>query len=83
LLKDGKIAKIGKNLSEPGARVVDASGKHVTPGIIDEHSHIGAASINDVASNSGMVRIGDNLDAENINIYRALAGGVVAVQVLH
>lgn len=83
LLKDGKIAKIGKNLSEPGARVVDASGKHVTPGIIDEHSHIGAASINDVASNSGMVRIGDNLDAENINVYRALSGGVVAVQVLH
>lgn len=83
LLKDGKIAKIGKNLTEPGARVVDASGKHVTPGIIDEHSHIGAASINDVASNSGMVRIGDNLDAENINVYRALSGGVVAVQVLH
>ncbi|MBN8578354.1 MAG: amidohydrolase family protein [Cytophagales bacterium] len=83
VLKDGKIARIGKNLTEPGARVVDANGKHVTPGIIDEHSHIGAASINDVASNSGMVRIGDNLDAENINIYRALAGGVVAVQVLH
>ncbi|MCW5911305.1 MAG: amidohydrolase family protein [Cyclobacteriaceae bacterium] len=83
LLKDGKIARIGKNLSEPGARVVDATGKHLTPGIIDEHSHIGAASINDVAANSGMVRIGDNLDAENINIYRALSGGVVAVQVLH
>lgn len=83
LLKDGKIAKVGKNLSEPGARVVDATGKHLTPGIIDEHSHIAAASINDVVSNSGMVRIGDNLDAENINVYRALAGGVVAVQVLH
>lgn len=83
LLKDGKIAKVGKNLSEPGAKVVDATGKHLTSGIIDEHSHIGAASINDVASNSGMVRIGDNLDAENINIYRALSGGVVAVQVLH
>lgn len=83
LLKDGKIQKIGKNLAEPGARVVDGTGKHVTPGIIDEHSHIGAASINDVAANSGMVRIGDNLDAENINVYRALSGGVVAVQVLH
>lgn len=83
LLKDGKILKIGKNLAEPGARVVDGTGKHVTPGIIDEHSHIGAASINDVAANSGMVRIGDNLDAENINVYRALSGGVVAVQVLH
>jgi imidazolonepropionase-like amidohydrolase len=83
LLKDGKIIKIGKNLSEPGARVVDATGKHLTPGIIDEHSHIGAASINDVATNSGMVRVGDNLDSESVNVYRALAGGVVAVQVLH
>lgn len=83
LLKDGKIAKVGKNLSEPGAKVVDATGKHLTSGIIDEHSHIAAASINDVAANSGMVRIGDNLDAENINVYRALSGGVVAVQVLH
>lgn len=83
LIKDGKISKVGKNLSDPAAKVIDGTGKHLTAGIIDEHSHIGAASINDVASNSGMVRIGDNLDAEAINIYRALAGGVVAVQVLH
>lgn len=83
LLKDGKITRIGKNLSEPGAKVIDGTGKHLTAGIIDEHSHIAAASINDAATNSGMVRIGDNLDAENINVYRALAGGVVAVQVLH
>jgi imidazolonepropionase-like amidohydrolase len=83
LIKDGKIAKVGKNLSDPSAKVIDASGKHITAGIIDEHSHIGAAAINDVASNSSMVRIGDVIDAEAINIYRALAGGVVAVQVLH
>lgn len=83
LVKDGKIARVGKNLSEPGAKVIDGTGKHLTAGIIDEHSHIAAASINDVASNSGMVRIGDNIDAENINVYRALAGGVVAVQILH
>jgi imidazolonepropionase-like amidohydrolase len=83
LIKDGKISRVGKNLSDPAARVIDGTGKHLTAGIIDEHSHIGAASINDVASNSGMVRIGDNIDAEAINIYRALAGGVVAVQVLH
>ena len=83
LIKDGKISKIGKNLSDPVAKVIDGTGKHLTAGIIDEHSHVGAASINDVASNSGMVRIGDNIDAEAINIYRALAGGVVAVQVLH
>ena len=83
LIKDGKISKVGKNLSDPAARVIDGTGKHLTAGIIDEHSHIGAASINDVASNSAMVRIGDNIDAEAINVYRALAGGVVAVQVLH
>ncbi len=83
LLKDGKILKIGKNLSDPSAKTIDGTGKHLTPGIIDEHSHIAAASINDVASNSGMVRIGDNIDTEDINIYRALAGGVTAVQVLH
>jgi imidazolonepropionase-like amidohydrolase len=83
LIKDGKIARVGKDLTDPTARVIDASGKHLTAGIIDEHSHIGAASINDVVSNSGMVRIGDNIDAESINVYRALAGGVVAVQILH
>ncbi|MGE0772691.1 MAG: amidohydrolase family protein [Cyclobacteriaceae bacterium] len=83
LLKDGKISRIGKDLSDASAKVVDGTGKHLTAGIIDEHSHIGAASINDAATNSGMVRIGDNLDAEAINVYRALAGGVVAVQVLH
>jgi imidazolonepropionase-like amidohydrolase len=83
LLKDGKISKIGKNLSEAGAIEVDGSGKHLTPGIIDEHSHIGASSINDVATNSGMVRIGDVISPDQINIYRALSGGVVAVQILH
>ncbi len=83
LIKDGKISKIGKNLSDPVAKVIDGTGKHLTAGIIDEHSHIGAGSINDVASNSSMVRIGDNIDAESINVYRALAGGVVAVQILH
>lgn len=83
LLKDGKISKIGKNLSEKGAVEVDGSGKHLTPGIIDEHSHIGASSINDVAVNSGMVRIGDVITPDQINIYRALSGGVVALQILH
>jgi imidazolonepropionase-like amidohydrolase len=83
LIKDGKISKVGKNISDPVAKVIDGTGKHLTAGIIDEHSHIGAGSINDVASNSSMVRIGDNIDAEAINVYRALAGGVVAVQILH
>jgi imidazolonepropionase-like amidohydrolase len=83
LIKDGKISKVGKGISDPAAKVIDGTGKHLTAGIIDEHSHIGAGSINDVAANSSMVRIGDNIDAEAINVYRALAGGVVAVQILH
>lgn len=83
LLKDGKISKIGKNLSGLGARVFEASGKHVTSGIIDEHSHIAATSINDVATNSGMVRIGDVVDSEDEHIYTTLSGGVTAVQILH
>ncbi len=83
LLESGKIARIGKNLSARGARVIDGTGKHLTPGIIDEHSHIAAASINDVATNSSMVRIGDVIDSEDQEIYRALSGGVTAIQVLH
>ncbi|HEX5171286.1 MAG TPA: amidohydrolase family protein, partial [Cyclobacteriaceae bacterium] len=83
LLKDGKIAHIGKNITDNTARVIDGTGKHLTAGIIDEHSHIAAASINDLATNSGMVRMGDVVNPEDINIYYALAGGVVAVQVLH
>lgn len=83
LLTNGKISKIGKSLSASGAKIIDASGKHVTSGIIDEHSHIGASSINDLAVNSGMVRIGDVLDPTDYNIYTALAGGTTAVQILH
>ncbi len=83
LIRDGKIAGIGKNLPAGGAKVVDGTGKHVTPGIVDEHSHIGAFSINERVSNSGMVRIGDNLNSEDLEIYRALSGGVTTIQILH
>ena len=83
LLKDGKIAKIGKDLSDGSASIVDGTGKHLTSGIIDEHTHIGATSINDVATNSSMVRISDVIDPDDINIYRSLAGGVTAAQILH
>ncbi|MFY0687657.1 MAG: amidohydrolase family protein [Cyclobacteriaceae bacterium] len=82
LIKNGKIASIGKNLSESGATEVDASGMHLTSGIIDEHTHI-AGGGNDVATNSSMVRIGDQVNSEDVNIYRSLAGGVTAAQVLH
>ncbi len=83
LLKDGKIAKIGKGLKAKGARVIDGKGKHLTAGVIDEHSHIALDGTNDVAVNSGMVRMKDMVDSEDINIYRQLSGGVVASQLLH
>jgi imidazolonepropionase-like amidohydrolase len=83
LLKEGKISRIGKNITDNSARIIDGTGKHLTAGIIDEHSHIAAATVNDLATNSGMVRMYDVIDSEDVNIYRALAGGVVAVQVLH
>ncbi len=83
LLIDGKISKIGKDLSYEGAIVYNAEGKHVTSGIIDEHSHIAASSINDLAVNSSMVEIGNVIDPSDNNIYTALSGGVSAVQILH
>jgi imidazolonepropionase-like amidohydrolase len=84
LIKNGKISKIGKDLSDATATVIDATGKHVTAGIIDEHSHIAAASINEGGQNSSAeVSIEDVLDDKDISVYRNLAGGVTSVQVLH
>ncbi len=83
LVRDGKISDIGNNLSAGNAVVVDGTNKHLTPGIIDEHSHIALFSINESATNSSMVRMKDVVNSENINIYRNLAGGVVAAQLLH
>ncbi|WP_425076007.1 amidohydrolase family protein [Psychroserpens sp. S379A] len=84
LVKHGKIAKIGKDLSASGARIIDATGKHLTCGIIDEHSHIAASSINEGGQNSSAeVSIEDVIDDEDIDIYRNLAGGVTTIQILH
>lgn len=84
LVKNGKIAQIGKNLSDASAKVIDATGKHLTPGVIDEHSHIAAQSINEGGQSvSSEVRIADNLNPDDINIYRQLAGGVTTSHILH
>jgi imidazolonepropionase-like amidohydrolase len=84
LVKDGKISKVGKGISESGALVIDGTGKHLTPGIIDEHSHIAAASINEGAQSvTSEVRIKDNLNPDDINIYRQLSGGVTSSHILH
>ncbi len=84
LIKNGKIAAVGKNLSDATAKIIDGTGKHVTPGIIDEHSHIAAASINEGGQSvTSEVRIGDNLNPDDINIYRQLSGGVTTSHILH
>ena len=83
LISEGKIVKVGKGLSESGAIVIDGTGKHLTSGIIDEHTHIALDGVNDVATMSAMVRMEDVVDSEDINIYRQLSGGVTAAQLLH
>jgi imidazolonepropionase-like amidohydrolase len=80
---DGKIKKIGQGLAVKNATVIDGTGKHLTPGIVDEHSHIGIFQTNDRATNSGMVRIEDVINPEQINLYGQLAGGVTSAQLLH
>jgi imidazolonepropionase-like amidohydrolase len=84
LVQNGLISKIGKNLKSKKAIVIDATGKHLTSGIVDEHSHIAAASINEGGQNSSAeVSIEDVIDADDVDIYRNLAGGVTSIQILH
>ncbi|CAA9200900.1 amidohydrolase family protein [Flavobacterium collinsii] len=85
LIKNGKIAAVGKNLSDASATVIDAKGKHITSGIIDEHSHIAISKgVNEMGHNStAEVTIQDVVNSEDINIYRDLAGGVTISQLLH
>jgi imidazolonepropionase-like amidohydrolase len=84
IVQNGKIAKIGKGLAAPGARTVDGAGKHLTSGIIDEHSHIALFTINEGGqSSSAEVRMSDVINPDDINIYRQLAGGVTASHLLH
>ncbi len=85
LIRNGKISRIGKNLSAgANARLIDATGKFVTPGIIDAHSHGMMDAINEgTLSVTSMTRIRDVLNPTDISIYRALAGGVTSANLLH
>ncbi|MEP6844933.1 MAG: amidohydrolase family protein, partial [Panacibacter sp.] len=85
LLKGGKIAAIGKNLAAANAKVVDATGKYLSAGIIDEHSHIAASgNINECSQSvTAEVRIADVINPDDISIYRQLAGGVTCAHILH
>ncbi|WP_116128166.1 amidohydrolase family protein [Lewinella sp. IMCC34183] len=84
LIEDGKISRVGKGLSDRGAEVIDATGMHLTSGIIDEHSHIALSAVNEgTQSSTAEVRMADVVDAVDENIYRQLAGGVTTSQLLH
>jgi len=85
IIQNGKIAKVGKGLTAPsGARTVDGTGKHLTSGIIDEHSHIALFAINEGSqSSTAEVRMSDVINPDDVNIYRQLAGGVTTSHLLH
>jgi imidazolonepropionase-like amidohydrolase len=92
LINNGKIEAIGKEeellnqiKDKSKLTIIDGTGKHVTPGIIDEHSHIALSrGVNEgTQNNTAEVRMGDALDANDIDIYRQLAGGVTTAQLLH
>ena len=84
LLKNGKITQIGSNLKDANALIIDGKGKHLTAGIVDEHSHIAASAINEGGHNStAEVTIEDVVDPTDINIYRNLSGGTTSIQILH
>ncbi|RVU90350.1 amidohydrolase [Flavobacterium columnare] len=85
LVKNGKIVALGKSIKEETAQIIDAKGKHLTSGIIDEHSHIAISNgVNEGGHNSSAeVTIEDVINSEDVNIYRNLAGGVTTSQLLH
>ena len=86
LVRNGRIAAVGRNLSAPsGAMIVDGAGKHVAPGIIDEHSHSAVLGNVNECTNSVTceVRIQDVINSESTNLYRQLAGGGTMMHLLH
>jgi N-acetylglucosamine-6-phosphate deacetylase len=86
LVEGGVVVAVGRGLeAPPGARVADARGKHITPGIIDCHSHSATdGGINETGQAiTAEVRIGDFINCDDVDIYRQLAGGVTCANVLH
>jgi imidazolonepropionase-like amidohydrolase len=86
LIENGKVAALGHNVTVPHqATEVDGTGMFLTPGLIDCHSHTAIeGNVNESSlSDSGMVDVRDVIDPYDIDIYRALAGGLTVSNVLH
>ncbi len=85
LVQAGKVVRVGQKLTAPaGATEIDATGKHVTPGLIDPHTHSGVSDVNE----SGFaivpeVQMGDVVTHNNIWFYRQLAGGLTTTMIKH
>jgi imidazolonepropionase-like amidohydrolase len=85
VIREGKIAAVGADVAVPaGAQVIDASGKYVMPGIIDEHSHSAGEAINEGTNSiTAEVRMTDVIRQDMPTLYWQLAGGVTAINHLH
>ena len=85
VIRDGKIVAVGADVAVPqGAQVIDGNGRFVTPGIIDAHSHAAAEAINEGTNSiTAEVRMTDVIEHDDIALYRALAGGVTTLNLLH
>ena len=86
LIDDGRVIGVGRTLLVPdNATIVDLRGRHITPGIIDCHSHMATdGGVNEsTQAVTCEVRIGDFVDCDDISIYRQLAGGVTTSNILH
>lgn len=86
LVRGGIIRQIGQNLSAPaGVEVVDATGHYLMPGIIDAHSHLAISRGINEATNpvTAEVSMYDVVNPNDIGMYRALAGGVTSIHIMH
>ncbi len=84
LIRNGKISQIGKNLTISNGETIDATGLYVMPGIVDAHSHIALDAVNEATRPvTADVWVGDALDPYDVDIYRALAGGVTISHAMH
>ena len=88
VIEDGVIRYVGPEEFAPqldDLEEVDATGMHITPGLIDCHSHTGiSGGVNEVGRRvTSEVRIEDVIDPDDMNFYRQLAGGLTAANQLH